>query len=60
MGDVVDLDEYRQRKLSKQFDAHRKKKPSKQVLRERRENEQDEEYSHPSRSPRKNKEWDDD
>ena len=41
MGDVVDLNEFRERKLSKQFDEEQKKRKKKQIIRERRENEQD-------------------
>lgn len=57
MGEVVDLNEFRQRKLSRQFDtAPKKKKVSKQVLRERRENEDDESMmSHPAYLFQKNK-----
>lgn len=46
MGDVVDLNEFRQRKLSKQFDEEQKKRKKKQDLRERRENELDDSMSH--------------
>jgi hypothetical protein len=41
MGDVVDLNEFRQKKLSPQFDNEHKKRKQKQILRERRENETD-------------------
>jgi hypothetical protein len=49
MGEVIDLDEFRRRKLSKQFDNVSKKTKKKQNIRERRENELDEsEMRHPS------------
>lgn len=61
MGELINLDEYRQRKLSRQFDvAPKKRKASKQDLRERRANELEEGF-HPSKgTSRKKKEWDDD
>ena len=52
MGDIISLDEYRQRKLGSQFDVDKKKKkkPNKQVIRERRENEIDDNNKrHPSK-----------
>lgn len=56
MGDVVDLNEFRQKKLSKQFDEEQKKRKQKQVLRERRENELDDSMSrHPAYQSRKKK-----
>jgi hypothetical protein len=49
MGEVIDLDEFRRRKLSKQFDNVSKKTKKKQNIRERRENELDEsEMRHPA------------
>ena len=56
MGDVVDLNEFRQKKLSPQFDDEQKKRKQKQILRERRENELDESImSHPAYLFQKNK-----
>lgn len=54
MGDVIDFEEFRQRKLSKQFDVEKKKRKNKQTLREQRENELDE-TSHPAYKPKKGK-----
>jgi hypothetical protein len=67
MGDVVDLDEFRQKKLSAQFDAEKqkradekKKRQQKQNQRERRDNELDESMMHhPAYRSRKNKFEDD-
>lgn len=56
MGDVVDLNEFRQKKLSKQFDDEQKKRKQKQINRERRENELDESMMrHPAYQSRKQK-----
>lgn len=56
MGDVVDLNEFRQKKLSRQFDEEQKRRKQKQVLRERRENELDDSMSrHPAYMFQKNK-----
>lgn len=56
MGEIVDLNEFRQRKLSKQFDEEQKKRKRKQDLRERRENELDDSLSrHPAYLFQKNK-----
>lgn len=64
MGDVVNMDEFRQKKLGKQFDDEQKKRKQKQVIRERRENEQDLDESimrHPAYLFQKNKKkFDDD
>ena len=63
MGELINLDEYRQNRLSRQFDtAPKKRKATKQELRERRENELEEEIWHPSMGTPmpKRKEWDDD
>lgn len=63
MSDVVDLNEFRQKKLSAQFDAEqqkradeKKKRKQKQILRERRENELDDSVmNHPAYLFQKNK-----
>jgi hypothetical protein len=63
MSDVVDLNEFRQKKLSAQFDAEQqkradenKKRKQKQILRERRENELDDSVmNHPAYLFQKNK-----
>lgn len=60
MGELIDLNEFRQRKLSAQFDEQKKKKKNKQDLRERRENELDESMMrHPAYQSRKKKLEDD-
>jgi hypothetical protein len=60
MGDVVDLNEFRERKLSSQFDAEKQKRKKKQELRERRDNELDESLMrHPAYQSRKKKSEDD-
>lgn len=60
MGELIDLNEFRQRKLSSQFDGQKKKKKNKQDLRERRENELDESMMrHPAYQSRKKKLEDD-
>lgn len=56
MGDVVDLNEFRQKKLSKQFDEEQKRRKQKQINRERRENELEDSMSrHPAYMFQKNK-----
>lgn len=56
MGELVDLNEFRQRKLSRQFDATQKKKKKKQDIREMRENELEESMmNHPAYLFQKNK-----
>ena len=61
MGDVVDLKEFRQKKLSKQFDEEQKRRKQKQINRERRENELDDSMSrHPAYMFQKNKQKFDD
>jgi hypothetical protein len=60
MGDVVDLNEFRERKLSSQFDSEKQKRKKKQELRERRDNELDESLMrHPAYQSRKKKSEDD-
>lgn len=56
MGDVTDLNDFRQKKLSKQFDEEQKKRKQKQINRERRENELNDSVSnHPAYLFQKNK-----
>lgn len=56
MGDVVNLNEFRQKKLSNQFDEEQKRRKQKQINRERRENELDESImNHPAYLFQKNK-----
>lgn len=56
MGDVIDLNEFRQKKLSKQFDEEQKRRKQKQINRERRENELEDSMSrHPAYMFQKNK-----
>ena len=56
MGELIDLNEFRQRKLSRQFDETQKKKKKKQDIREMRENELDESMmNHPAYLFQKNK-----
>lgn len=63
MGELVDINEFRQKKLSTQFDEEQqkradenKKRKQKQILRERRENELDDSMmNHPAYLFQKNK-----